>query len=975
MIPGSSGSSYVSQSSTGRASPHSSAYSALSASLATLKSRLNARGVTLSSPLSDGGSQSSLYQSTGLSEGHQPAGAQPQSQPTYLSVTNQQDQQSSTVNGYSTGSQNHQNNENKTIVLAIPAKINFLTDGRSSSSKQQQQQPQLNQQQQAQQLTVIQPASDQQVRNEYSAKQSGKCDSIRLRLLNYPPLNSLFLYLTTSLVNKNADIIGTQEGLVDPSGQNNAEHEHQQQYVIVNSPATSSDQSALVSSNLATGGLTQTSGPLYTNIYPAIQPNAYAMKYIPNYPQSIIQPPTIPKIYSTGSEQAAAHDVEQLGRYSGCLETCNSLDSRWKKYSTSKYRACCSRSAQYDPQYDQTNSDKVTDKYADDAYYNYLYRKSRGRRSRRTYRGSGRYHRYSPSSASHLDDEGAQSGDLGGESGRSNSGRSTYSHYEVSPYMKYYKSRQQSSAHDTTDSSRDGPDVAVGGKYPNRAHRRGRSRDFDGSSDAQSSHDSNDDEGSESPRSPTGYGSGEYSVDADRFTEPRSSRLNEEDENRNLGFEEAVDQDSARNGQSSEGSEHPVEQAPVDTSTEDSEPETAANYKYPSSRRRKFGKGRSRKLSSGKDSKFYKKSRKGRFNKQEQASSQSVNGTESSAHSEQYHSQEQTPASDQEEQSYQKDTPTNEGNEAEKEVLSLANKYRASLNESAVANLSKTTMQLKEILSILEKKAHLKANESTIAPPIQQITSTPSPVTTTGIYSSSIYNLPSYGSSSLQSALSSDYLGSSDLSLKSPYRYEPSSLSSVGSSGLSMPSSYNSFSSDAYGSIPGYSASHYNLATHKHLPLPNTNLPRKRRNHKNVRYNNMMIPKAQNLHASSSSIVPSSSKSNFLNPYYSLQYPYWYSRGASAQVTNSYPYRNLMKNPYSTILNNSAKIAAAASGSHYSDESRIHPLTYDPLSNVASSLRPSSMRLRSKPFVFQPHVLPIYTRHTILTQPIDVKRK
>lgn len=173
VIPGSSpGSSYGSQpSSVGQSSPHSSAYSALSASLATLKSRLNARGVTLSSPLSDGGSQSSLYQNGGLSDGQQSAGPQSQSQPTYLRVTNQQDQQSSAVNAYSTASQNHQNNDNKTIVLAIPAKINFLTDGRSSSSKQQQQQ---NQQQQAQQLTVIQPTSDQQIRNDYSAKPLGK---------------------------------------------------------------------------------------------------------------------------------------------------------------------------------------------------------------------------------------------------------------------------------------------------------------------------------------------------------------------------------------------------------------------------------------------------------------------------------------------------------------------------------------------------------------------------------------------------------------------------------------------------------------------------------------------------------------------------------------------------------------------------------------------------------------------------------
>jgi hypothetical protein len=44
------------------------------------------------------------------------------------------------------------------------------------------------------------------------------------------------------------------------------------------------------------------------------------------------------------------------------------------------------------------------------------------------------------------------------------------------------------------------------------------------------------------------------------------------------------------------------------------------------------------------------------------------------------------------------------------------------------------------------------------------------------------------------------------------------------------------------------------------------------------------------------------------------------------------------------------------------------------LANMASSLRPTAaMRLRSKPFIFQPQVLPIYNRHSILTQSLDGK--
>lgn len=76
------------------------------------------------------------------------------------------------------GASNNNSNENKTIVLAIPAKINFLSDNRSASlgyAKQQQptiqtsSHPSSNQQQQ---LTLIQPSGDQYTYT--SAKQLGK---------------------------------------------------------------------------------------------------------------------------------------------------------------------------------------------------------------------------------------------------------------------------------------------------------------------------------------------------------------------------------------------------------------------------------------------------------------------------------------------------------------------------------------------------------------------------------------------------------------------------------------------------------------------------------------------------------------------------------------------------------------------------------------------------------------------------------
>lgn len=188
VIPG-TGSTYLAQP-VAQLSPshsgHASAYSALSASLASLKNRLNARGVSLSGQLSEVNgsnlypSSASSYASSVIVDPQQPSQAQSQSQPTYLSVTTNQQEP---VNAYA-GSHN-QSNDNKTIVLAIPAKINFLTgDARSSSTlakqqqqqqvQQQQQQQQVQQQQaqhiQPQQLTVLQSSPDQP-RPEYAIKQ------------------------------------------------------------------------------------------------------------------------------------------------------------------------------------------------------------------------------------------------------------------------------------------------------------------------------------------------------------------------------------------------------------------------------------------------------------------------------------------------------------------------------------------------------------------------------------------------------------------------------------------------------------------------------------------------------------------------------------------------------------------------------------------------------------------------------------
>lgn len=148
----------------------------MSASLASLKSRLSARGVNLP----DTNSQTSLYPSVpssySISDSHTQANQHAQTQPTYLSLTNSQQDPQQTI-AYSTG--HNQSNDNKTIVLAIPAKINFLTDGRSSQasgivspttgSKQQ-----LQSQQQPQQVTVLQQPNNQQQATDYQGKQIGE---------------------------------------------------------------------------------------------------------------------------------------------------------------------------------------------------------------------------------------------------------------------------------------------------------------------------------------------------------------------------------------------------------------------------------------------------------------------------------------------------------------------------------------------------------------------------------------------------------------------------------------------------------------------------------------------------------------------------------------------------------------------------------------------------------------------------------
>lgn len=643
-----------------------------------------------------------------------------------------------------------------------------------------------------------------------------------------------------------------------------------------------------------------------------------------------------------------------MDRYSTCLNTCNSADPKWRKYTVSRYKYCCSRSPQYDTQFEQSSSDRLSDpvsKFNDDSYYHHLYRKTRARRSRKPYR-SGRYNRYSSAASSH-DDESSS-----GESGSQETNRqaSTRPHYESS-YMKYYRSRQQSQP--DMDNIRDG--LESGSKnQKERSNRNGRSRDFYNYDAQQANEQSEEEVTPEVSSGGYGYGGGEYSVDSGRY----SSDQRNEDEDARSPHEAESDQDPSKSGALSE---YLGDQSTADIGQYDeSEADSITNHKKVPERRKKYGKGWSRKYAKESNGKGMKRNRKSRLSKQDSSSSH-VNGTDydSTQSGDQYLTENAT--TNDEEHQKDRESNGNDGGEVDKDTSGVGGRYKSSLNETAVAHLSKTTMHLKEILSILERKVQVKLNETANS---LQASSTPSPATTTNLYPSSIFGSQSYGGSSLSS---SDFL-SSELGLKGRDKYEPSLSSLISSSSISLPPTYSSLTSDL-GALSGYSPSHFNLPS-KHLPLPSGHYPRKRRVNKNIRYNNMMLSKPHNLIPQSQMLNIANGKSSLLNPaYYSLQYPYWYGRGNTVPATTAYPYKNLSKSPYSIINGQSSPKIQSSSG-FYSDESRIHSLTnYEPLANVASSLRPSTtMRLRSKPFIFQPHVLPIYTRHTILAPTMDVKK-
>lgn len=849
------------------------------------------------------------------------------------------------------------------------------------------------------------------------------------------------------------------------------QQEHQQQYLIVNQPQAFSDHhSHSVAASLSPTPVAGPAGHVYSTIYHSAQgvPQAsgYAMKYLPTYSQASagqLQQPAVQKVYSViespqmqpmqqqplqqqmavaqpaapimqVSYEPSMEQVQQPAsgtRYISCIDTCNSADPRWRKYTVSRYRACCSRSSQFDASYEQPSADKVGEssaRYAEDTYYSYLQnRRSRSKRARRQRSrqyssGYGSAPSSSPVSGSYQEDEAMDSGSPADGASRSGSRAS----YQEPAQMKYYKPRSygssSSSASDTGAGEPMGRDetLPTSGKYSSkgRAGRRSRSRDFDAPVESAQPLDDNVEDGSVYPREPStragsssaayspslasssGYGGGDHSVDLQGRGYGSDSRANGDEEDSPRYDEPAELEPGSGSGKSGDGQDYPGEVSGDSNDEPEQEPATSgAAYRYPSgagAHKRKSNKSRRRPAAGKEQSKTFNSwkkpsSRKSKSKYDNGHSSSNATDYESAQPGEQYQDQSSANASSQDQEdhssssSYSAKEPSSsyENGDSDKEPAT-GSKYRTNINDTAVANLSKTTLHLKEILSILEKKAYAKGNESLFSEQSQKQQQQSQPGTSTSLppVTTTISNYPlSLLGSPYSSSLSSDFLSSDFGSLKSPYKFDHSfSGGSLGSSSLSLPSSFSSFGSDSMTQLSPSYPSPYALHTGgKHMGNPNGPHPRKRRVNKNARYNELMLQKAAQSLAGPSSLLQG--KNRFLSPsYYSaLQYPYLY-RGATQSLTNPYPYKNHHKNPYSSLLSGSmsSKLAAAAAanpGNMYTDESRLHGLTgLDPLANMASSLRPSAaMRLRSKPFIFQPQVLPIYTRHSILAQPLDGK--
>ena len=721
------------------------------------------------------------------------------------------------------------------------------------------------------------------------------------------------------------------------------QQEHGQHYVILNSPAqpTPDHHSHMVAASLspslvssAPGAQIYSTAAIYQPAPPPapVQATYHTMKYLSSYQPATAQAEhlqTVPKVYSLEPAQVAApaaagqyeqHSAEQMSM-PRCLDTCNSADPRWRKHTISKYKACCSHSSQYDASFEQPYAERVNEmsaKYADDSNYSYLYRRTRARRSRRhraNQASGGRYQTAQRYQGQHQDrdnnneepaNEYQSTHQADGAGYRQ--GRSSYLH--ESPYMKNYRASRYQSGADSSEADQS-TGGSGGGKYASakeRSHRRGRARDLEAPLEPQQ--EQTDEEAPAtggSRQSAANYGSNDYSVDG-------GSRYSLADGGRPVGAEE---EDAPRGGSYDEAGE--PEKTLVDSpdyhgdgfgeGAEEAEPES---YKYPtrtSAARRKPKGRRKSNLSSGYSAKGHQKktTRKlssNKYGKGENSPGGRSNGTdyESAQPGSDYHVSDASAGngnnnSKDEEHGQQQGHGKDEGADQDKEVM--GSKYRASINETAVANLSKTTMHLKEILSLLEKKAQLRLNESSSSNSLPA-TSTPTPpITTTSLYSLS--SILSGSPSSLSSSLPSDYL-TSEITLKSPYRFESSPLSGS----LPLPSSFGSLGSDSFSSLPSY-PSQFTLGhpPGKHMNGP----PRKRRVNKPIRYNDLMFPKSHGIGAPLPSILhAASAKNRFLNPaYYSaLQYPYLY-RGGSPSITNPYPYRNIHKNPYSSLISGRAR--------------------------------------------------------------------
>ncbi|KAG9510934.1 hypothetical protein GZH46_00513 [Fragariocoptes setiger] len=378
-------------------------------------------------------------------------------------------------------------------------------------------------------------------------------------------------------------------------------------------------------------------------------------------------------------------------------------------------------------------------------------------------------------------------------------------------------------------------------------------------------------------------------------------------------------------------------------------------------------------------------------------------------------------------------------------------KAHATNELSTLSNLSKTTSHLKELLSLLEKKASANAGEPSSSSLLG--TNSYSNASSAGQTQApqqhqqqqqlqmSTFGWPSTGPSvsGAQDHLVSPY-AAADV-YKQTFKYDSApyfmTASHVSNPMLNTDALYAGAGGISYGNLSPYgSISSLNAGLVNSGPIASQQaaalmVARKRRLHSaaatagaNKHYKYRRVPTQYTttrghylsainpmLSATSGSATGPTKSHHYINSMYypAVQYPMWYTASrapqsqsatmgaqmpaiatAGALVSPGERSVSVSMRPKASVYSfasyppsSAAKIGTGPqpmSGEYSSinDEgtSRSAVSLYEGVSPMSSIMRPTSIRLiaaRPKPYIYRPQVLPIYTRHAILAQPVDVK--